>query len=402
MIKPTIPTNEVERLIALEEYNILDTLPELEFDDITKIASQICQTPISLVSLIDDKRQWFKSHHGLGASETPKDVAFCAHAINEKDQVFIVPDSRIDERFSDNPLVTGDPRVIFYTGVPLVSPDGYALGTLCVIDHEPKVLSPDQLDSLKALANQVIRLFELRKKNLELKKLHQKLTNRNSDLEKFAYVVSHDLKSPLATIISFTQLLSIDHKEQLDKEGAEIVDYIKDSAGQLKNFIDGIIDFYRGDQFKTEAYEELNFTDFVQTVVNMLTIPKQNCRLIFPPEPIFIKAPKTSLKQIYLNLVSNAIKYNDKEVIEIGFTLSEDDHFYHFTVSDNGVGIDAANQNKIFDLFKHLDTKDRFGNYGTGIGLATVKKVIERNGGSIQLQSEKNQGTTFLFSLKKE
>lgn len=402
MIKPTIPTNEAERLIALEEYKILDTLPELEFDDITKIASQICQTPISLVSLIDDKRQWFKSHHGVDASETPKDVAFCAHAINEKDQVFIVPDSRIDERFSDNPLVTGFPHVIFYTGVPLVSPDGYALGTLCVIDHEPKVLSTDQLESLKALANQVIRLFELRKKNLELKKLHLILTNRNSDLEKFAYVVSHDLKSPLATIISFTQLLSIDHKSQLNEEGAEIVDYIKDSADQLRLFIDGIIDFYRGDQLKTEANEEFNFTDFIQTVVNMLTIPKQNCRFTFPPEPIFIKASKTSLKQIYLNLVSNAIKYNDKEVIEIGFTLSEDDHFYHFTVSDNGVGIDAANQNKIFDLFKHLDTKDRFGNYGTGIGLATVKKVIERNGGSIQLQSEKNQGTTFLFSLKKE
>lgn len=155
MIVPKIPVDEYNRLEALKEYSILDTLPEKEYDEITFLASQICRTPISLISLIDDKRQWFKSHYGLDATETPKDVAFCAHAINDKEKMFVVADSRKDERFHDNPLVTDDPFVIFYAGVPLVTSEGYALGTLCVIDHEPRTLDESQAEALQALSNQL-------------------------------------------------------------------------------------------------------------------------------------------------------------------------------------------------------------------------------------------------------
>lgn len=168
MIKPEIPDNEEARQKELRSYSILDTLPEKEYDEITYLASKICDTPISLISLLDDTRQWFKSHHGLPVSETPKELAFCAHAINDKVNPLIVTDSRKDERFHDNPLVTDDPKVVFYAGIPLVTPNGFPIGTLCVIDNIPKQLDDSQVKALLMLSNQLMKLLELRKKKAEL------------------------------------------------------------------------------------------------------------------------------------------------------------------------------------------------------------------------------------------
>ena len=150
---------------SLKSYDILDSLPEAEYDDITKLASEICQTNVSLISLIDDKKQWFKSIHGLEVKETPRDFAFCTHAILNPNEILIVPDSRLDTRFADNPLVTNDPHVVFYAGVPLVNRDGYPLGSLCVIDSSTKELNANQITALKVLAKHVVSLVELRKTN---------------------------------------------------------------------------------------------------------------------------------------------------------------------------------------------------------------------------------------------
>lgn len=160
--------DEQKRLSALKSYKILDTLSEEEYDGITRLAAQICGTKISLISLIDENRQWFKSKHGIEASETPRELAFCNHAIQTPDSVFIIEDSTKDDRFKDNPLVTQDPNVIFYAGVPLVDKDNFALGTLCVIDNEPKKLSVQQIDALQTLSKSVINLFEMRRNNLKL------------------------------------------------------------------------------------------------------------------------------------------------------------------------------------------------------------------------------------------
>lgn len=164
-----LPSEESLRINALRSYDILDTLPELDFDNITQLAAEICQTPISLVSLVDENRQWFKSNHGLEARETLRDYSFCAHAILNPTETFIIPDSREDERFSQNPLVTGDPNVIFYAGTPLVDENGFALGSLCVIDNIPKELTESQKSALKILARQVVNLLTIRKQNKELK-----------------------------------------------------------------------------------------------------------------------------------------------------------------------------------------------------------------------------------------
>ena len=169
MKKPEVPNNEIERLKELYSYDIIGEMEDFNYDFLTQMASQICDAKISLISFVTDDKQWFLSHHGLAARETDKELAFCAHAINKPEELFIVEDAREDERFHDNPLVTGDPKVIFYAGVPLVNENGFPLGTLCVIDNQPKVLNEEQIQSLKMLAKQVMNLLQLRRKSKELK-----------------------------------------------------------------------------------------------------------------------------------------------------------------------------------------------------------------------------------------
>ncbi|BCM92938.1 phytochrome-like protein cph2 [Abditibacteriota bacterium] len=167
LMKAPLPENETNRLAVLRQFGILDTLPEEGFDDITFVASQICGTPITLVSLIDQDRQWFKSKRGLDISETSRDVSFCAHALLNPNELLIVPDTREDERFADNPFVTGGPHVQFYAGAPLALPSGEVLGTLCVIDNKPRELTEDQQKGLRALARQVMVQMELRRHLIE-------------------------------------------------------------------------------------------------------------------------------------------------------------------------------------------------------------------------------------------
>jgi PAS domain S-box-containing protein len=164
-----VPADEAARLAALRRYHILDTAGEQVFDDLALLASTICATPIGVISLVDEERQWFKARVGLNASETTRDVAFCAHTILHSD-VFIVPDATHDPRFAGNPLVTGDPRVRFYAGAPLETSDGFRLGALCAIDHAPRQLRPEQVEALRALARQVVLALELRRAGLEARR----------------------------------------------------------------------------------------------------------------------------------------------------------------------------------------------------------------------------------------
>lgn len=174
---PMMSTNDAARVDALQKYAILDSEPEQAFDDLTQLASYICKTPIALISLVDEDRQWFKAKVGMSATETSRNIAFCSTAIQQRD-VFVVPDAMQDERFRTNPLVVSEPNIRFYAGAPLINEDGYALGTLCVIDRAPRNLAADQEAALKALSRLVLMLMEFRR-NLVL--LKQALSDRTQE-----------------------------------------------------------------------------------------------------------------------------------------------------------------------------------------------------------------------------
>ena len=181
MSAPTLQ-NEKKRLKVLWQYEVLDTVPEELFDDLTELAARICEAPIALISLVDEKRQWFKSKVGTSVSETSRDFSFCAHAIRQSD-LFIVPDATKDARFASNPLVTSDPRIRFYAGAPLITADGYALGTLCVIDKVPRELRPDQKQALIILARHVVSQLELRRRSRELANVRQENEDYRGQLD---------------------------------------------------------------------------------------------------------------------------------------------------------------------------------------------------------------------------
>jgi len=400
MKSPQIPKNELERLDALLSYKVLDSHPEKDFDDITRLASEICDTPISVITLIDENRQWFKSKIGLDLHETERDISFCGHAINNPYENLVIENALEDERFADNPVVTDGLKVRSYAGVPLVTPEGFPLGTLCVIDNRVKQLDEFQIKSLEKLANQTMKLLELRKNNYKLTESYNILADRYKDLEQFSRVVSHDIKSPLNNIMLLSKMFKEEYSGALDANGNQMIDYISESAKQLKQLVDGILEYYKYDTIDVTERQKIRLRDFTQYIIGLVNI-KADIEFILPDQKAKFRSNKMAFGQILYNLIANAIKYNDKQkgIIEIGFECTDDEAI--IAVKDNGMGIPESQFDKIFDIFTTLGKTDRFNHKGTGIGLSTVQKLTNKLGGRITLESQPGIGTTFRIHLKK-
>jgi signal transduction histidine kinase len=400
MIKPEKHKNEEERIKSLESYFIMDTLPEEDFDNLALLAAEICGTPISLVTFIHKERQWFKSRFGIDSNEIDRDYTFCGHAINISNDIFIVPDSREDIRFYDNPAVTGELNVIFYAGVPLITEKGLPIGTLCVVDQKPRELTQNQIRSLKALSHQTMKLLDLRLKSMELEKAMVKLEKKNHELERFANIAAHDLKSPLANVSGLTDLFLENYKTKIDEEGHEIIHLIKSSSDKLKAMIDGLLEYSKTDNIVKDNKTEVNL-EVLKNEISSLFVFKNNCSITLKTNVDSVKTNKTAIEQILINLIANAIKYNDKEIATIEIEVVEEEEVYKVSVNDNGSGIVKEDHERIFQIFEIVTTQDRFGQKGNGIGLATVKKIVEDLGGSIYVESKIGKGSKFIFTIDK-
>ncbi len=449
-----LPPQEINRLQALQKYAILDTLPEADYDHITSLAAQICQTPISLISLVDEKRQWFKSTQGLVVQETPRQFSFCAHAIIDPNQTMIVEDARLDKRFAQNPLVTGDPNIVFYAGVPLVDADGFALGSLCVLDDKPRQLSEAQLKALQTLTNQVINLLALRKANNALLLSEQRyrtltaeleeqvevrtqalkmanealhtanelLTKSNDALQQFASIASHDLQEPLRKIQSFGNLLQAQYADQLG-DGHIYLERMQSAASRMSTLIRDLLSYSRISALH-ERRQLIPLSAVVQTVLLDLEVAIAETGAIVQLDPLpEVVGDESQLGQLFQNLLSNALKFTRTSTaksvksvhskapfiqVRVQTLLAKDlpvsikttltaPLYYRIDVIDNGIGFEQKHADRIFEVFQRLHGKGEF--VGTGIGLAICAKVVANHGGAIRATSQPGQGATFSVYL---
>ena len=377
------PPGQAMRLNALRSYSILDTPVESAFDDITLIASHICRTPISVINLIDESRQWFKSERGLGVRETPLETSICAHAILEHDYLEVA-DTTADARFSRNPLVTGDPGLRFYAGALLRTPDGHAIGTVCVLDYEPRQLDDEQRAVLFALARQTMAQLELRRAMIDADKAAQ-------TYRRVLAVTNHDLRAPLtvmeASLFQLAQSMP-DATSQEDINAARVAS--RDLMGKVKR----LGDLLRLDG-KAIEIDAVDVAEFVGVISDRWSPVAQRARreLIVDVAPGTITTDADSLRMIVDNLVSNAFKHSSTGPVRL--QVRQEAGITTITVEDSGPGIPADQQQAIFGAFHQLNaTRD-----GLGLGLSMAQRRAELLGVTITVDSTPGAGARFSVRL---
>jgi signal transduction histidine kinase/DNA-binding response OmpR family regulator len=398
-----IPLNESERLAALRRYNILDTLPDHAFDDATRLVSYICGVPIAHISFIDESRQWFKSEIGIGLSEVPREISFCQYTIMESELVEI-NDTLLNERLKDDPNVTGGFKVRFYAGIPLTTPDGYNIGTLCAIDHVTKELNENQRNALSIVAKHVINQLELTTKNIEL--AAQKKIAERAVLAKDSFLanMSHEIRTPLNAIIGFTDLLA---QTALDNIQHDYVDNVQIAGENLLLIVNDILDLSKIESGNlTIDNEPFNLRKTLKHVYNLLKVktPKDvEFNLFLDADmPEMIIGDQGRLNQILVNLTANALKFTEEGEVTVSVKKVDetaDNYSLRFSVKDTGIGIPEDKLETIFERFTQAEesTTRRFG--GTGLGLSIVKQLIELHDAEIHVKSKQGRGSEFFFVL---
>lgn len=393
----TAPTED-QRIAALLEYDILDSDPDADFDELTELASEICGVPISVISLVDSDRQWFKSRVGIDATETPREISFCTHALSQKD-LMIVNDALEDERFRDNPLVKGDPNIRFYAGAPLITSQGYALGTLCVIDRKPRELDDLQRRSLITLSRQAMKLIEMRHLLRQVQEVANASRAEAAAKEKFLYLVSHDLRGPLSGVIGMSELLMdcLQESTPMARDMAEDINTAGKSANRLlQNTLEWAMAQTGDLQFNPEV---VDVDEMVREVFDLLggQASEKSIRLEQIGERnVKVFADAYMLFSILQNLVSNAVKFTESGFVRVVVRSGDE---AKLAVIDSGVGMSDEKARTLLSRSVPESTVGTGGERGSGIGLMLCREFIEKNGGTLSLSTRESVGTAFHFTL---
>jgi len=407
MISAPIPVNERERLLKLKEYNILDTPAEESFDEIVKLASIICKAPISTITLLDEKRQWFKAKMGLENTETSREIAFCAHVIHGED-LMVVNDALEDDRFCDNPLVTSAPDIRFYAGMPLITPDGNKLGTICVIDNVPRTLTDEQKFALQILAKNVITLLELRLKNNNLSDTLTTLYSQSNEIErinnintKLLSILAHDLKNPLGVIQQVTEMYVAGQLSSDDMN--EIFNELKKNASNALNMLNEVLQWGTSQvEGKVTDFNEINLFDMIERKREdyfLLLKSKGNKLVNLCQQEHYIKADLNMMRFILRNLIMNANKFTKDGSISVR-TIESDD-FVEVVVTDTGVGMKPSQISRLFHWETRQSLDGTSGEKGTGLGLLICQEFVHKQGGKIWVESISGKGSSFHFTISK-
>jgi signal transduction histidine kinase len=400
---------EDKRLEALDTLEILDTMPEAGFDELTRLASQLCGTPIALVSLVDNYRQWFKSRVGLETPETPRDLAFCAHAILGED-LFVVEDSHNDERFHDNPLVTGGPHVRFYAGIPIKAASGLNMGTLCVIDHQPRHLTREQQDALAVLGKQVeaqlllrLRVRELERREAELRSQRDTLTSLQRQKDELMQRVMRDFKSPLSSIL--TNATFTLYRPHLPDEVLRATREIRDAADGLQRTVHNLLDAnsdeasfaFNPAQFDVSLLLSEVARDFQQRLVGSPRRFTQNVKLVEP----LLTGDRELLRRTLINLLDNSFQYTALGSSRVTLEASNPEPgLLELRVRDEGPAIPPAARAHLFDahLPEHAPSTGR-AEGGNRLALAFCRRAVQAHGGWIWVEENHPKGVAFCMRL---
>ncbi|NMO54519.1 GAF domain-containing sensor histidine kinase [Actinoplanes sp. TBRC 11911] len=398
-MRAPLPVDEPARLAALHDTQVLDTPPEEDFDDIALLASEICGTPMGLVSLVAEDRQWFKARVGLDIAQTSRDLSFCAYAIHGHD-LLEVPDASRDARFADNPVVTAENGGIrFYAGAPVVLDGTHSVGTVCVVDHVPRELSGAQRRSLRSLARHAAVQLELRRYARHAGEIADRLRQLDRMKDSFLANVSHELRTPLSTIRGYLEILL---EGEFDGDTSRRFLSVMDrNSERLLRLIEELLQVARqNDDVVRLDLGELDLADLTHQVIAACRPLAEHKKVALwdrTARPAPARGDAKRLAQALNHLVVNAIKFTQPggEITVDSDTGPEAE----LIISDTGVGIDSDDLPHVFDRFYRCAAADVMAVPGPGLGLSIVKSIIEAHHGSIHVSSEPDVGTTVRLTL---
>ena len=403
-----LPPDEIRRLKSLRRHAILDTPPEAAFDRIASLAARMLGMPMAAVTLVDEKRQWFKASSGLDLRETSREVSFCAHAILA-DDVLIVPDALNDRRFAHNPLVTGAPQIRFYAGYPLKAADGSKIGALCVIDTKPRELSAEDQAILRDLGeigvNELQHRLEILERNgsaIAIDRMstsEEQLIRIESQRLDLTNMIAHDMRSPLSVTLGFLDVLRTSAIGKLDQEDLDAIEYAAESAACVNGMITSMLELSRMEAGQMPmTVTECDLVALVKkSLKDLLALNRTDrLKLALPAESIPIRCDPQLTARVLLNLASNALKFTADDQ-EVRIIIARDEAQARVVVLDNGPGIAEEFHEKIFEKSGEAESTRKA--HSTGPGLAFCKLAIEAQGGTVGVKSAVGIGSAFWFSF---